>query len=170
MRKLEADHGAEEAAKGLTLAQMHAKLATLVSLFRFEKWDAAANAAYHELFFVDMMQARGRRDALTKSEAVGHQRLGSFRWDVACEFPTPAAPLVVEPHAQAMDEFRSLLREMRALRATHRAATREEGSGDDEAREDESEDESEGDEDAMDVDDEDMELLAELVKERYAPE
>jgi len=59
---------------------------------------------------------------------------------------------------------------MRALRETHRAATREESSGDDEAREDESEDESEGDEDAMDMDDEGMELLAELVKERYAPE
>jgi hypothetical protein len=43
-----------------------------------------------------MIQTRGRRDALTKNEAVGHQRFGSLHWDVACAFPTTAEPEVVE--------------------------------------------------------------------------
>ena len=45
MRKLELDHGEAEAAKGITLAALQKKLALLESLFRFEHWDAAANAA-----------------------------------------------------------------------------------------------------------------------------
>lgn len=124
MRKLEREHGVAEAARGLSLEALQRKLTTLASLFRFDRWDEAANTAYESLFNVDMFRARGKRDALTKREKVEHQRLGSFQWDVACEFPTPTAPLVADfdPRAAlAATDLRRLLRQAKAQRADAKA-------------------------------------------------
>ena len=63
MRKLEREHGVAEAARGLSLEALQRKLTTLASLFRFDRWDETANAAYESLFNVDMVRARGKRDA-----------------------------------------------------------------------------------------------------------
>ena len=56
---------------------------------RIPRWDAAANDAYLRLFNVDMDQARRGRLA---RETIHRQRLQTFSWDLACEYPTPDAP------------------------------------------------------------------------------
>jgi len=155
MRKLEREHGVAEAARGLSLETLQRKLTTLASLFRFDRWDEAANTAYESLFNVDMFRARGKRDALTKREKVEHQRLGSFQWDVACEFPTPTAPLVADfdPRAAlAATDLLRLLRQAKAQRADRLAGLRESRG----RRHDENDEDDEDNYDEDDDNDEDQ--------------
>ena len=60
------------------------KLELIRKLMRIDKWDAEANDAYLAVFNVDMNLARG-----AKGERLSRQRLQSFSWDIACEYPTP---------------------------------------------------------------------------------
>jgi len=100
------------AAAGMDLATLQGKLALLQTLFDFDSWTEQTNDAYLALFHVDMIQARSKRDGLTKHERVAHQRLGSLSWDVACTFPTPDEPEVGNADGAFLKEMRAAMRSM----------------------------------------------------------
>lgn len=72
----------------LPLETLLYKLELLGQLTRISRWDTFANDAYLRLFNVDMDRAR----RVDTREAIARQRLQTFSWDVACEYPTPDHP------------------------------------------------------------------------------
>ena len=72
----------------LTLSALLAKLDQLKMLQTIDAWTPKANAAYVELFNVDITKTALEQDGF-HSWQLSH-RLTQFFWDIACEYPTPA--------------------------------------------------------------------------------
>ena len=91
MSLLDARGAGQQPGALLTLGDIQAKLSTLTTLFKISRWDEDANRAYLSLFNVDMRHGQRDKHINRDRARISTQRLGSFGWDVACEYPTPTA-------------------------------------------------------------------------------